>query len=414
MINTPIRLRCLQGRIPAFAAFLLRRFHEVNIPLVSSSLTFTTLLALVPLFTITIVVIDAFPMFANIANQFNEFITAVIIPADGGESVRQYLFQFRDKASSLTAIGISMMMITSLLLIQTIERTFNKIWRVRRPRPLLTRILVYWALLTLGPLALGFSLSMWGVALGRSTANLSYPVLLAISKTASSVCFIAILLFLLYKIVPHRYVPPRHALIGAAFTAVLLELTRRGFGFYIANFNNYQLIYGAFAAIPVFLLWLNLLWMILLTGAVLTASLSYWQDDAYRYVSSRDGRFDDVVTILLLLQQAQNQAKTLNIKDLRRNIRMGYDELGDLLNRLEHHDFIAAIGHGWMLKSNAQHIMLSDLFHLFVYRPSAQANNAVSRTIQSIIAPGEQAIDISLADFIARLNHEANAATPPQ
>ena len=158
----------LQHRIPAFARFLWQRFDEVNVPQVSASLTFTTLLALVPLFTVTLVVITAFPMFGDISEQFNRFITGVLIPAAGADAVGEYLLEFRRQASNLTAIGIIIMMVTSLMLIQTIERTFNHIWRVQRQRPVLMRVLVYWTLLTLGPLVIGFGMSAWNLLLKNS------------------------------------------------------------------------------------------------------------------------------------------------------------------------------------------------------------------------------------------------------
>lgn len=394
-----------------FARFLWHRFNEINIPLVSGSLTFTTLLALVPLFTVTVVVIAAFPMFADIANRFNDFLTGIIIPNAGADSVGSYLLQFRQKASNLTAIGILIMMLTSVLLIQTIERTFNQIWRVRQTRSLLTRMLVYWALLTLGPLVLGLGLSVLGYVLSRSVLAIHFPFLAALTKIVSSIGVITLLLFLMYKIVPYRYVPTRHALLGALLTAVLLEVTRRGFGIYIAHFNSYQLVYGAFAAIPVFLLWLNLLWMILLSGALLTASLSYWQDDAYARQLSRNGRFDDVLKILLLLHQAQNQHQVLSIRDFRQHISMGYDELGDLLAQLAQHQLVICNGDGWALKTNAEHIALKKLFHWFVYQPDNQDNSAVTQTINAMLAPGMAAMDLSLADFIA--HHQQQTPIQP-
>ena len=392
----------LQSRIPAFARFLWARFNEVNVPQVAASLTFTTLLALVPLFTVTVVVISAFPMFADISMQFNSFITSVLMPAAGAESVGHYLFQFRDKASNLTAIGIIIMMVTSLMLIQTIERTFNQIWRVNQARPLMMRVLVYWALLTLGPLAIGFGMSMWTLLLKNTLFDLRYPFLSATVGVLSSVLFITILLFLLYRLVPFRYVPARHAFLGALITALLLEITRRSFTFYVANFNSYQLVYGAFAAIPVFLLWLNLLWMILLSGAVFTAAMSYWQDQAFRRSLGSSGRFDDVLHILLLLDAAQTEGRSLKIQHFRRHINMGYDELGDLLEKLAAYGYLAKSGDGWILKTNAQNIEVADLFRLFVYSPSQQDTSQVGQTVQNIMEPSLGAMHMTLADFIAR------------
>lgn len=402
----------LQSRVPAFARFLWVRFNEVNVPQVSASLTFTTLLALVPLFTVAVVVISAFPMFTDISTQFNLFITSVIMPAAGAETVSEYLFQFRDKASNLTAIGIIMMMATSLMLIQTIERTFNQIWRVNRARPLMMRVLVYWALLTLGPLAIGFGMSTWALLLKNTVSELHYSLPGTLLGLMAPVLFITLLLFLIYKIVPFRYVPARHALLGAVITAVLLEVTRRSFALYITNFNSYQLVYGTFAAIPVFLLWLNLLWMILLSGAVFTAALSYWQDQAFRRSFDSSGRFDDILKILLMLNKAQNDGRCLKIQHFRRHINMGYDELGDLLEKLAAYGYVAKSGENWMLKTNAQSIEMSELFRLFVYRPGQKEDDQVGRTLQNIMEPSLGAMRMTLADFIVHSETLDAANTP--
>ena len=149
----------LQQRLPQFLLFVAQNYQRCKLPLIAASLTCTTLLALVPFLTSTVIVINAFPMFADMATRFNQFLTHIIVPAAGADSVSDYLYDFRDKASGLTAVGISFMIITSLMLIQTIEHAFNQIWQARDQRPLWIRILIYWALLTLGPVVLGMSLS---------------------------------------------------------------------------------------------------------------------------------------------------------------------------------------------------------------------------------------------------------------
>ncbi|MBP8045476.1 MAG: YihY family inner membrane protein, partial [Neisseria sp.] len=266
-------------RFAGFMVFLWKRFDEVRVPQVSASLTFTTLLALVPVLTVTLVVVSAFPMFDTLSDSFVRFINQTIVPQGAGV-LFDYINQFKGKASNLTAIGIVMLVVTSLLLIRTIDQTFNRIWRVQSERPLWTQFLVYWALLTFGPLAIGLSLTAWTLMLQQSRVDEMFPFLTGVLRTGSSILFSTVILWLLYRLVPNRYVPARQALVGAAVTAVLLEAARALFAWYIGTFNSYTLIYGAFAAIPVFLLWLNLLWMLVLTGAVFTAALSYWQGEA--------------------------------------------------------------------------------------------------------------------------------------
>ena len=385
-------------RFAGFMVFLWKRFDEVRVPQVSASLTFTTLLALVPVLTVTLVVVSAFPMFDTLSDSFVRFINQTIVPQGAGV-LFDYINQFKGKASNLTAIGIVMLVVTSLLLIRTIDQTFNRIWRVQSERPLWTQFLVYWALLTFGPLAIGLSLTAWTLMVQESRVDEMFPFLTGVLRTGSSILFSTVILWLLYRLVPNRYVPARQALVGAAVTAVLLEAARALFAWYIGTFNSYTLIYGAFAAIPVFLLWLNLLWMLVLTGAVFTAALSYWQGEAFRRHLGTQGRFDDVLKILLLLDDAQPQGRALLVQDFRNHLNMGYDELGDLLEKLARHGYVYQGRQGWVLKTNAASIELDDLFKLFVYRPAHIQQDYVNDAVEQIMAPCLNAMNITLADF---------------
>lgn len=364
-----------------FARFLLRRFGEIQVSQTAGSLTFTTLLALVPLLTVMLAVLTAFPMFGDISDAFMAFINETIVPS-GASAVSEYLHEFKSQAAKLTSIGIIVMVITSLLLIHTIETTFNRIWRVKHTRPLLLRMSVYWALLTLGPVLVGFSLSASAYFLKNSYLN-HYPLLATLLRLGGQLAFSTAALWVLYRVVPNRYVPARHALIGAVTTAVLLETAKWGFGLYISNFNSYQLIYGAFAAIPVFLVWLQLLWTILIGGALLTASLSYWHGQAYLDAHDTRVPFENMVSILTMLHHASQNGQSLSIRDLRQHIHMGYDELGDLLDRLAAHDYIAAERTGWILKTAAEHIRIDTLFRQFVYQPDTQNPSSLSAPLST-------------------------------
>ena len=387
-----------QTRGYGFACFLLRRFNEVQVPQVSASLTFTTLLALVPVLTVTLVVVSAFPMFDNLSDAFIRFINEIIMP-QGAITVFQYINKFREKASNLTAIGIIMLGVTSLMLIRTIDQTFNHIWHVTTQRSVWMQFLVYWALLTFGPLAIAIGTSSWTVVLSYGHFNQFFPILSQAIKIFSSIVFNTLLLWLLYRLVPNRYVPAKHALLGAVATAVLLEIARRGFTWYIGTFNSYTLIYGAFAAIPFFLLWLNVMWMLVITGAVFTSALSYWQGNAFQRNFDASGRFDDILKILLLLADAQQSGKALKVSDFREHISMGYDELGDLLEKLARHGYIYQGKQGWVLKMNAEVVEVDELFKIFVYRPEYKNLDHVNYSVTQIMQPCLDAMDISLAEF---------------
>ncbi|MDO5058535.1 MAG: YihY family inner membrane protein [Neisseria sp.] len=399
-----IQQACRRSRLLGFSVFLLRRFGEVRVPEVSASLTFTTLLSLVPMLTVVLAVVSAFPMFERFSETVVNFIQLTIVP-QGADALMGYLDQFKQQAGSLTAIGIIFLGVTSLLLIRTIDQTFNRIWSVKSQRPFWFQFLLYWALLTFGPIALGASLSVWGILLKQSAVGL--PLIGKALQFGSSVFVNAVILFLLYRLVPNRFVPLPHALIGAVLTAVLLELARRLFALYLGTFNSYQLIYGAFAAVPVFLIWLNVLWMLVLGGAVLTASLSYWKDEAFRRSWNAHERFDDVLNILLQLDQAQQQSRALNVRELRRCINLGYDELGDLLEKLARYDYVYKGKQGWVLKGKAETLRLNELFTRFVYRPEYMTT-AAGQEVTDLLNAGLENLDISLAEFAERLkNREA-------
>ncbi|WP_049256517.1 YihY family inner membrane protein [Neisseria bacilliformis] len=394
-----LRQALRRSRTLGFAAFLCRRFDALEVPQVAASLTFTTLLALVPVLTVALYVLSAFPMYDRLAAAVLHFIDSNLVPQGAG-AVRGYLATFQSNAANLTAIGLAFLALTSLLLIRTIDHTFNRIWQVQNLRPLWMQFLVYWLLLAFAPLAVGAGLAAWEILIKDNILSAQNPLSEAL-RTLAAAAGGTLALFLLYRLVPNRHVPARHALTGAAATAVLLEMLRRGFAWYIGTFNSYTLIYGAFAAIPVFLLWLNLVWTLLLTGAVFTSSLSYWQGDAFRTTYGARTRFDDVLKILLLLHRAQSQSRSLRIQDFRRRISMGYDELGDLLDTLARHGYVCSGRRGWMLKTDAARIRLADLFALFVYRPAPPGQDRIADAVSRLLAPALANMDTSLEAFAA-------------
>ena len=389
-----------RSRTIGFAFFIWRRSNEFRLNQVAASLSFTTLLALVPFFTVTFIIISAFPVFTELSSRFHQFLTEALMPAYAAKVLGTYMQEFTAKAGNLTAIGLSVLVLSAVLLINTIERTFNLIWRTKQRRPLFTRGLVYWGILTLGPMIFGMGLTLWSWLFQQTTFPHYYPVFGVIVKIAGSISLTTFLLWLLYRFVPHRHVPNRHAFIGALIAALALEISRRIFGFYIGNISNYQLIYGAFAVLPIFLIWLFCLWYIILAGAVLTASFSYWWGDAFRYGYDTRGRFDDILKIMMALYQAQQKGYSVSIRQLRRQVVLGYDELGNLLEKLAKKNYIAMDKYGWILKTGAEQIILTDLFRMFVYEPKQTSEeDEISKGIYQLLEPSLLSLNISLAQF---------------
>ncbi|HFA6687302.1 TPA: YihY family inner membrane protein [Neisseria gonorrhoeae] len=389
------------NKICAFAWFVIRRFSEERVPQAAASMTFTTLLALVPVLTVMVAVASIFPVFDRWSDSFVSFVNQTIVP-QGADMVFDYIDAFRDQANRLTAIGSVMLVVTSLMLIRTIDNAFNRIWRVNTQRPWMMQFLVYWALLTFGPLSLGVGISFMVGSVQDSVLSSGAQQWADALKTAARLAFMTLLLWGLYRFVPNRFVPARQAFVGALITAFCLETARFLFTWYMGNFDGYRSIYGAFAAVPFFLLWLNLLWTLVLGGAVLTSSLSYWQGEAFRRGFDSRGRFDDVLKILLLLDAAQKEGRTPSVQEFRRHINMGYDELGELLEKLARYGYIYSGRQGWVLKTGADSIELSELFKLFVYRPLPVERDHVNQAVDAVMTPCLQTLNMTLAEFDAQ------------
>lgn len=388
----------LNNRYLAFMWFVIQRMLLVRIPQVAGSLTYTTLLALVPLLTVMLVVITAFPMFAGISDTFMDFVRSTIVPS-GASAIADYLNDFKNHAGRLTSIGIIMMIITSMLLVQTIDDTFNRIWQVRRQRSLWVRLPVYWLLLTLGPLVVGLSISVSAYFMRLETLH-ELPYFASIFKRIGQITFGTLLFCTLFRIVPNRYVSIKHAFIGGLITALFIEMAKAGFAFYVRNFNSYELIYGAFAAIPVFLIWLQLLWMIVLGGAVLTASLSYWQGNAYQCADRSRYLFDDIVSILMILAHAQQHSNAIHEQEFRQYLPIGYDQLGELLESLADNNYIEYSRHGWLLKTTPEHILINQLFSDFVYQPNEHSGKQLQQNALSLLLPNFSDLSLTLADIM--------------
>ncbi len=256
-------------RFGCFTAGVGRRFLEDHCQTNASALAFATLLAVVPLAAVVFSSLSMFPVFEQWAAAVEEFVYQNFVPA-AGAVVREHLQRFAGQTGRLTVFGLVFLLLSALMLLYTIEDTFNRIWRIHRGRALIQRVLAYWAVLTLGPLLMGASLSLS-----------SYLISLAVASEARSrflemlpFVFEVLAFVLLYTVVPNCVVRLRHAAVGGAVAAVLFEFSKRGFALFVLNFSSYEVVYGALATIPIFLIWIYLSWLLILFGAEVTAALS--------------------------------------------------------------------------------------------------------------------------------------------
>lgn len=251
---------------------LRQRFREDRLGLTASSLTFTTLIGLVPLVTVMLAVFSAFPMFARFQTALEKYLLQSLVPDTIAKPVLGALTQFAAKASKLGSVGLVALLVAALAMVFTIDRALNAIWRVRRPRPLAQRLLVYWAALTLGPLVLGISLSLTSYAISASRGLVdAMPGGVSMLLGTIEFAMLAAGISALYRYVPNTHVSWAHAWAGGVFVAAGFEVAKRALAWYVGLVPTYSVIYGAFATLPIFLLWIYLGWVIMLLGAVIAA-----------------------------------------------------------------------------------------------------------------------------------------------
>lgn len=306
------------GRVAALAATLrdwpwtatlhtLReRFREDRLGLSAGSLTFTTLIALVPLVTVMLAVFSAFPMFASFQAALEKYFLAQLVPETIARPVLRALTQFAGKASQVGTVGLLVLVATALSMMMTIDRTLNGIWRVRQPRPFTQRILVWWAALTLGPLAIGVSLSVSSYAVSASRGLVgALPGGINLTLGAVQFALLTAAMAGLFRYVPNTYVRWRHAWGGAVFVGVAFEIAKRGLAWYVESVPTYSAVYGAFATAPILLLWIYLGWVIVLLGAVIAAYAPSLQMRVVRRAPAPGLRFELALLLLRELDTAR-------------------------------------------------------------------------------------------------------------
>lgn len=258
----------------AFCASVLRRVFDDRCFQVAAALTYTTLLSLVPLFAVVLSVSAAFPAFDQWIEALQHFAIRNLLPDMGRKLIRTQLTEFTENAARLTALGLAFLGVTSLSLMLSIDETFNRLFRVEKSRKPVQRVLIYLGAVCVVPLLVGGSVSMTSWLVGVSLGFLGQPHWVSVSVLRLvPYVFTCVAFTLVYKLLPNRHVPVRHALAGGLIAALAFELAKLGFAWYIANFPTYTMIYGAFAVIPIFLLWVYISWVVVVVGATITAVL---------------------------------------------------------------------------------------------------------------------------------------------
>jgi membrane protein len=289
---------------------LRARFRDDRLGLTAGSLTFTTLIALVPLVTVMLAVFTAFPMFAGLEEAVQKYFLQNLVPDSIAKPVMRAVTQFAAKARGMGTAGLVLLVVTALALVLTIDRTLNAIWRVRQPRPLAQRVLVYWAALTLGPLALGVSLSITSVAVSASRGLVqALPGGVSLLLDLIQFALLAAGAAGLFHTVPNTAVRWAHAWAGGVFVAVAFEVAKKGLAWYLETVPSYNNVYGAFATVPILMLWVYLGWVIVLLGAVIAAYAPSLQMRVTTRPATAGWRFELALAVLQQLHAARTSTQ---------------------------------------------------------------------------------------------------------
>lgn len=335
------------GLVRRFTRNLVADFLANGCQKSAAALTYMTLFAIVPLMTVMYSMFSVIPAFSDLGGKLEELIFSNFVPETGHE-IQAYLSSFSDQARNLTWVGTGMLVITAYVMLTNIEKTFNQIWGVDKPRRGLFSFLLYWAVLTLGPLLLGVGLVMNTYLLSLQLVVNEYDTLGIIEFIYRFLPWLttAAAFTLLFAAVPNCRVPFKYAAVGGGVTALVFELLKNVFSAIVAN-SSFQLVYGAFAAVPLFLLWINLVWTVILSGSILVRTLAEKQ-----YFIS-EGKITDMVAALRCLN--------LFLTRSRRGKKVSDGDCYRLGLGVVHWQFLRAqfVRHGWIVVTSGGYYVLS-------------------------------------------------------
>lgn len=353
-----------RARMVSFGRFLWHRFLDDRLFQAAGSLAYTTVFALVPLVIVVFGVLSAFPMFERWSEALSDYVFSNFVPS-AARAAEGYLRQFSASAGQLTAAGFIALVVSLLITLNSVEQTFNRIWRVASARPQLSRFLVYWTVLTLGAMLAAASLAvsakvmalpLFGTTEGRWLADLGLRL------APIAIEFLCIMLA--YRVVPHHTVKWRHAIPGALLAALLLEFVKWGMGLYLGSFQSYQKLYGTVAFVPILLLWIYLGWVSVLLGASLSSSIA-----AYRYQPAalrlpQGGELYGLLRLLGRFRQAREAGQGLDEEQALALEPMLTDSLlQELLCRMEAIGLLRRDERGqWLLARDLHGVTLHELY----------------------------------------------------
>ena len=361
----PVSVHAGVTRIFHFIRYSSRQFYLQNGLQIASSLAYATLLSIVPLVIVMFGFFGGLPLLEGVSESIQAFVFSNFVPSFG-DTVQKYILDSSIKASQLTITGSILLLAIAIMLMATIDSAFNHIWRISRRRNPLSRFLVYWAVLTLGPLLVGAGLVSTSYLLSLPVISDVDSALQIRTRLLSWLPFLSTWLAfaLVYILVPNGYVNRLHALIGSLFSALLFEFAKYGFGIYVMAMTTYETIYGAIAIIPLFLVWIYVSWVIVLLGAHITFCFSSFQTEQEKCgVYGTGWEFRDAFRIIGQLWSAQKHGNSLDIPGLkRRGITLPQAEVDEIFEHLLREKWVNYTSSGdWILTRDLAALTLYDL-----------------------------------------------------
>lgn len=395
-METGYHLRCFFLYVKKILKTIARRFIEDRLTYSASALTYTTLLALVPLLTVILTILSAFPAFRAAGNEIQQFIFSNFIPASGS-AVQSYLQSFIQQAGQLSFVGTSFLVVTALMMMITVDHALNAIWQTSKSRYTLTMIIRYWTILSLVPILVGLSMvtTSYLVSLPLISDTVSFFGLQSFLSGSVPYLFAIVALSLLYTFIPNCKVPFQNGFIGAIIATILFESAKKAFVIYLMNVPTYRVIYGAIAVIPIFLLWIYISWVIVLFGALISNVLTH----PYRSSEQRLDGFTQAFLWLGYLWKAYREGKGLSLNQLSQITAKLYElDPSQLVDTLKQNKLIhLSDNNEYRLSQDFSTFTLAELYHALSWKlPQAKSSEIYSGKIYALLSEADKSIDKSL------------------
>jgi membrane protein len=392
-------------RIGGFYWFVLQRFLQQRCTETAASLSYTSLLSLVPLMAVIFAGFSSFSVFQELFEELQRFVFDNFVPSSS-EVIKQYLETFVGKASKLTLFGLLGLFIIAILLVWQIDRALNQIWGITKSKRLMHTFLTYWAVLTLGPVFIGISLMVTSYitslplitdaadSIGYRTEMLSMvPVVLTL-----------IVFTMVYQIVPNTHVPLFHALIGGLTATILFELAKRGFALYISKNTTYASLYGALATVPIFLIWIYISWLVTLLGAMTTRLMTLY-DFSMSEQASSSHPFQSAFHIMRLLSSSAEEGLAISDSKLHNDAFLCHEKnLDGLLYQLEQSGWILKTENEfWAQARDLNNVTVWDFYHALPYSlPKNLSTDPLSELISNTNGVLKTQLDVPMKSVFSR------------